>query len=131
MGALADVRADLVTVLAGNVDDLDGNAVPILTDVDTWQPPAVIVSPAPTYVEPGVAWRTFEFRCDVLCVTAAATPSTVVLELENLVEMVLGALLATGNAWTLQSVSGMEGQTFGSDTYPTMTVTVSRQAPID
>lgn len=131
MGALADVRANLVAVLDGNVDDLAGNPVPVITDLDTWQPPAVIVSPSDSYVEPGIALHHRLFRCDILCVTAAATPSTVVLELENMAEMVMGALLAEGNPWMFERLSGMEGQTFGSDTYPTMTVTVSRQAPID
>lgn len=129
MGALADVRADLVAVLDGNVQDKDGNVVQVLTDAEAWQAPAVLLSPADPYITMGTTFALASFRYEALCVAPAGKTSAVVDNLETMVAYVLGAVYAAGNAWVVDTVGAPYEESFKQGVLPAVRVTVTRSAP--
>lgn len=129
MGALADVRADLVAVLDGNVQDKDGNVVQVLFDPEAWQPPAVLLSPADPYITMGATFSIATFRYEVLCVAPAGKNPAVVDNLETMVAYVLGAVYGTDNSWAVDTVGAHYIESFKQGDFPAQRVTVTRPAP--
>jgi len=110
---LLDARSKLAAALAP-IDDDDPD---VLVDlVDSIEPPALMLGWGEPWLTPDTAClRTG--RLVVTCVAGRLMPGEGVAMLEQLVEYVLGRLVADGGAWPLDSVSGPRVFTIANVSY--------------
>ena len=88
--ALADVRAEIATALA----DL---GVPVHAyPPATVSPPAIILLPGPTYLDPGATWGSPQVGIDVRVLVSSSAGPAAMERLDNLIDSAVAALLSAG-----------------------------------
>jgi len=90
-------------------------------------PPAVVLQPAGTWIEPGETFCDVEISFDVIAVASPVTNETATAELDQLVMDVLDAI----DTWEINGVSAPDALTSGGTEYLSAAITFTTTKEVE